>query len=267
MVRRKLWFLAIIVLVGPSLACGSSPTATPAPAPTQRPTFTVIPTNSPTPAVVEPTAMLQPTEPPASEPQPTEPQPAALPTDVTTPPAEVASASCAPGLAIQEPAANAALSGQVTIRGTANVDGFQFYKLEYAAGLNPKLVDWMMIGELHHEPVVGGELGTWDVSGLAAGDYLLHLVVVDVGGNYPEPCQVPVVIEAAVAPAPTQTRVPVQAQPTAGPCGCGADLYNCSDFATHAEAQSCFDYCRHIGAGDVHQLDADGNGQACESLP
>ena len=38
---------------------------------------------------------------------------------------------------------------------------------------------------------------------------------------------------------------------------------NCSDFATQAEAQRVFD----AFPNDVHQLDGDGNGIACESLP
>ena len=47
---------------------------------------------------------------------------------------------------------------------------------------------------------------------------------------------------------------------------CSSDVYNCGDFTTQAEAQEVFDYCSQQGAGDVHQLDRDGNGQACESL-
>ena len=42
--------------------------------------------------------------------------------------------------------------------------------------------------------------------------------------------------------------------------------YDCSDFSTHREAQNFF-----ISAGgpsdDYHNLDRDGDGQACESLP
>src|SRR3972149_12031392 len=44
---------------------------------------------------------------------------------------------------------------------------------------------------------------------------------------------------------------------------CSSDVYNCGNFTTQAEAQAVFDYC---GPGDIHQLDADGNGEACESL-
>jgi len=45
---------------------------------------------------------------------------------------------------------------------------------------------------------------------------------------------------------------------------CSADVYNCGNFTTQSEAQYVFDLC---GPGDIHQLDGDGNGKACESLP
>lgn len=64
---------------------------------------------------------------------------------------------------------------------------------------------------------------------------------------------------------PTPTSSPT---PTLTPvCDCSADIYNCSDFATQAQAQACYDYCVAQGAGDIHKLDGDGDGTACESLP
>ena len=48
---------------------------------------------------------------------------------------------------------------------------------------------------------------------------------------------------------------------------CSSNTYNCGDFDTQAEAQAVYDYCDQQGAGDIHQLDGDGNGKACESLP
>lgn len=50
-------------------------------------------------------------------------------------------------------------------------------------------------------------------------------------------------------------------------CLCDRNRYNCKDFGTYAKAQACYEYCKSIGAGDVHKLDADSNGKACESLP
>ena len=55
---------------------------------------------------------------------------------------------------------------------------------------------------------------------------------------------------------------------TSGPCLCTEDLYNCTrDFATQAEAQACFDHCWDRVSYDIHRLDADGDGEACETLP
>lgn len=51
------------------------------------------------------------------------------------------------------------------------------------------------------------------------------------------------------------------------PCTCDSDQYNCSDFKLHSEAQACYNYCISQGKGDIHNLDRDGNGIVCESLP
>jgi hypothetical protein len=54
---------------------------------------------------------------------------------------------------------------------------------------------------------------------------------------------------------------------TSGPCSCSGDIYNCSDFGTHAEAQACYEHCMRVVGRDIHRLDWDGDGIACESLP
>lgn len=66
-----------------------------------------------------------------------------------------------------------------------------------------------------------------------------------------------------VTPAPTPTPTE-QAQV---PCYCDYNRYNCSDFATHNAAQTCFNYCVALGKGDIHKLDSDSDGLACELLP
>lgn len=74
-------------------------------------------------------------------------------------------------------------------------------------------------------------------------------------------------------PMPTQLLRPKAASPTQAPsseaavCGCSGDIYNCSDFSTQAEAQTCYDYCKSLGHGDIHRLDVNNDGMACESLP
>ena len=49
-------------------------------------------------------------------------------------------------------------------------------------------------------------------------------------------------------------------------CSCSGDLYNCSDFSSHYSAQQCYECCMDKGYGDVHNLDGDNDGSACESL-
>lgn len=68
----------------------------------------------------------------------------------------------------------------------------------------------------------------------------------------------------------TVTRTPTATATKSAPPGCStcaSDVYNCSDFDSQAEAQACFDYCMALVGSDVHRLDADNNGVACESLP
>lgn len=69
-------------------------------------------------------------------------------------------------------------------------------------------------------------------------------------------------------PSATPTRTPTPTQGAPGNCTiCTSNVYNCSDFNTQAQAQACHDYCWSIVGYDVHQLDSDGDGEACESLP
>lgn len=49
-------------------------------------------------------------------------------------------------------------------------------------------------------------------------------------------------------------------------CSCSEDTYTCADFSSHAEAQACYEYCIAEKAGDIHQLDGNSDGDACESL-
>ena len=70
---------------------------------------------------------------------------------------------------------------------------------------------------------------------------------------------------------PTEPPV-IVVEPTSPPsnnpvCSCSGNVYNCADFSTHAEAQACYEYCLAQGRGDVHDLDRDSDGSACESLP
>ena len=47
---------------------------------------------------------------------------------------------------------------------------------------------------------------------------------------------------------------------------CSYNAYNCDDFATQEKAQSTFEFCGGV-SNDVHHLDRDMDGLACEILP
>lgn len=49
-----------------------------------------------------------------------------------------------------------------------------------------------------------------------------------------------------------------------GACACDRALYTCSDFSNWSAAQACFNQCRLTAGYDIHGLDEDGDGVACE---
>jgi hypothetical protein len=51
------------------------------------------------------------------------------------------------------------------------------------------------------------------------------------------------------------------------PCGCSSNALNCSDFGSQTAAQACFDHCVSVTGRDIHRLDDDNDGAACEDLP
>lgn len=55
--------------------------------------------------------------------------------------------------------------------------------------------------------------------------------------------------------------------PPAGCNTCTHDAYNCSDFPNQPAAQACFVYCLDMVGIDIHRLDGDNDGIACELLP
>jgi hypothetical protein len=68
---------------------------------------------------------------------------------------------------------------------------------------------------------------------------------------------------------PTLTGTPYAWPTTPGgePCNCTGPDLDCGDFSYQWQAQTCFDYCRSLGYGDIFRLDSDNNGIACQSLP
>jgi len=142
------------------------------------------PTPTPTLGLPTPTPTRRPTRTPRPTPTPEAtstptPQPVVLP-DCPNPQAR-----------LTYPTVNAVLKGVVEIRGSANIENFDYYKFEFRpAGAT----EWSTL-QIFRQPVSEGSLGVWDTSPLPAGAYIFRLVVVDITGNYPLPCEVPVTIE------------------------------------------------------------------------
>ena len=153
---------------------------------TPTPSVLLLPTPTPTPQPPTPT----PTTTPTRRPRPTRRPPPETPTPATPP---VVPPACPdPRAQLIEPGVNAIVNGPVTVVGTANVENFQYYKLEFGPGTNPQQWSFVLSRE---QPVVNSTLGVWDSNTVPSGIYTLRLVVVDQTGNYPEPCQVQVQVQ------------------------------------------------------------------------
>lgn len=157
---------------------------TPLPLPTST---NIMPPATPTPTPAQPSPT--PTRPLRPTPTPTE-TPTPSPTKASPPPLACPN----PGVNITWPEVNAQVGGVVEVRGTADIENFRYYKIEFVAGTAPSDSDWHWIGE-GRNPVEGGVLLTWNTAGLSPGVYTLRLTVVDKTGNYPTPCQVQLYIE------------------------------------------------------------------------
>lgn len=123
------------------------------------------------------------------------PTPEATPTPTPLPEVVIEPEACVPGqVEITEPQNDATLQGKVTVRGSAAIPNFAFYKLDVA----PRSTPLFLTIAVGREPVVKGVLmEEWDTTLLTPGDYLLQLVVVDTFGETQPPCRILVHIQAA----------------------------------------------------------------------
>lgn len=174
-------FYFTAVYLEPNLALQTESEATP--------TVPVLLKPTPTPTLGPPTPT--PTPRPTWTPRPKR-TPEVVPTPATPTPPPVVLPNCPiAGARLTYPTVNAVLKGVVEIRGSANIDNFDYYKFEF----RPEgISEWSFV-EKFEKPVNDGILGRWDTSPLPAGSYRFRLVVVKKDGNYPEPCEVPVTIE------------------------------------------------------------------------
>ena len=89
------------------------------------------------------------------------------------------------------PRAGDRLSGVVQAQGTAKIEDFWYYKLEYR---KDGLDNWHYVTGAE-TPVENGALGEWDTRTVSDGTYTFRLVIVDRTGNYPPPCEIPVYVK------------------------------------------------------------------------
>ncbi len=173
-------YLALVTYVAYALL----PSETKPPEIEPTPTLMVIELPTSTPITPTPTRTRIPTRPRATALPPT---PTAAP---TVPPAPLCPN---PGVRITSPFVNQTVSGEVSIQGTARIDQFQFYKLEYGLGEKPQV--WNSIGEVQRAAVTDSVLGVWNLAGFPRGAAWIRLTVVDLSGNFPPPCELRVVIQ------------------------------------------------------------------------
>lgn len=189
--RRAMGLMVVVLLVAGATAFVDF--SLPQGSPSQHST-TITPIILPTATHTSPLATPTPAEPSPTATRPPRPTPVATETPTPAPtPSSPPPSACDPRVSIVQPAMGAQVRGVVEIRGTADIENFQYYKLEFATEASP--TEWRWIGE-GKEKVVDSVLLSWDVSGLPAGGYFLRLMAVDKTGNYPViPCQIEVIVE------------------------------------------------------------------------
>ena len=108
---------------------------------------------------------------------------------LSTPEAQSGMSGCVPDqIMLTAPKPGEVIKGTVALEGTASISNFGFYKYEIA----PVGTDnWATISA-GDKPVNDGELGKWDTTALANGDYFLQLVIIDNVGQTLEPCVIAV---------------------------------------------------------------------------
>jgi hypothetical protein len=100
-----------------------------------------------------------------------------------------------PQATLTAPESGETVQGVIDVQGTANIENFAFYRYEYRAVGSQGVWQAVSAGT---DPIVEGQLGTWDTSLVPSGEYEFRIVVTDTAGNAPQPC----VIQVRVVPPP-----------------------------------------------------------------
>ncbi|HSG42125.1 MAG TPA: hypothetical protein VLA72_03115 [Anaerolineales bacterium] len=141
----------------------------------------VVPSLPATEIMVTPTLDL------LAEPAATMPSDGVVP--VETPEVQSGMSGCVPEqIMLTSPSPGEEISGTTTLTGSADVPNFGFYKYEIAP---QGTSNWTTISA-GAEPVKDGQLGKWDTTAIANGDYFLQLVILDNIGQTLEPCVIAV---------------------------------------------------------------------------
>lgn len=118
---------------------------------------------------------------------------------------------------ISAPRSGAVVRGDVEIFGSASIDRFQFYKVEFSPLSNPD--NWAATSQIIRRPILNGRLDVWNSRAVPDGLYNLKLTLVD--DRAQEVCravvtQVQVANRAPVATdTPAATPTPDEPTPTA----------------------------------------------------
>lgn len=107
--------------------------------------------------------------------------PSPAPSAVTSPTPAIAGPAGTVCL-ITSPAEGSQVSGAITLLGSAKTEQFLFYKIE-VNGPQTGGAWASLLGDVVHEPVVNGTLGTANLGGWEPGSYSIRLVIVDTTSN------------------------------------------------------------------------------------
>jgi hypothetical protein len=182
-------FIGLMVVLGLMLGVYYLSLVTPQVLPTSPDTPTPTPITELPPTATSPPLLPTPTLTPTPSPLPTiAPEDTPMPTpnrSLGRP------AACPhPGARISQPGDGASVSGVVQFSGAATIDDFDYYKFEFRVSGG----EWNFI-QRYNNAVLDGVLGSWNSDTVLPGEYEFRLVVVDLVGNYPEPCVIRLNVE------------------------------------------------------------------------
>ena len=157
-----------------------------------------------------------------------------------------------PGACISAPVEGKHVDGVVTVRGTATTGqlGFKSYQLKCVAGTDPGVsTGWTTISSGISE-VADGILGTWSVSALPAGPYVLAMTVVDGAEIFMPTTYVNVVVDHDTTPPAAPQVLEIRSVMVDGVVANGQSI----TLTGIAEPLSTVSYAAIVDPADSHEL-------------